>query len=94
MTESFRYLGGATDALEHYSGVPARDLTAEEFAALGEREQLLVREGGLYERETASWVFAAADDASPPAAAASDESEQPHVTEAPQRAGAGKRGAD
>jgi hypothetical protein len=34
---------------DHYYGVPPRDLTADEFAALTEEQQALVAAGVLYE---------------------------------------------
>jgi hypothetical protein len=44
---------GARDAqgqaLEFFSGVPARDLTAEDVAALGDAEYALVEASGLYQ---------------------------------------------
>jgi hypothetical protein len=41
----YKYQGKDT---EHYVGVPARDLTEEEFDALGPQEQFNVVEGSLY----------------------------------------------
>lgn len=41
----YKYQGTDT---EHYVGVPARDLTEEEFAALDEQQQFNVTEGKLY----------------------------------------------
>lgn len=38
---------------EFYSGVPARDLTAEEFAALAPDQQAAVQSGRLYRKASA-----------------------------------------
>lgn len=44
---------------DHYYGVPARDLTVDEFAALPEDRQALVAAGVLYEPVVAPAVRAA-----------------------------------
>lgn len=46
---AYRYIGGG----DNYSGIPARDLSAEEYARLSEADQELVANSALYEREGA-----------------------------------------
>lgn len=41
----YKYVGGG----EHYQGIPARDLSAEEFAALEKDQQATVKASKLYE---------------------------------------------
>lgn len=45
MSHGYRYVGNG----QRWHGVPARDLTQEEFERLGPLEQRAVREGGGYE---------------------------------------------
>ena len=39
------------DVVHHFPGIPARDLLAEEYAALDAELRKLVREGGIYAYE-------------------------------------------
>ncbi len=46
MTIRVKYIGNG----EYYYGIPARDLTEAEYAALSEEQRRLVDSGKLYER--------------------------------------------
>lgn len=45
MAKAYKYIGSG----EFYSGIPMRDLTEEEFAALDADQQTAVTTGGLYQ---------------------------------------------
>jgi hypothetical protein len=45
MITAYTYIGKG----EHHYGIPARDLTAEEFGALSVDQRAAVTEGGLYQ---------------------------------------------
>lgn len=55
----YRYVGDG----ERWRGVPARDMTQEEFDGLGPLEQRTVREGGGYEKVSAKEAKEAAAEA-------------------------------
>ena len=66
---AWRYTG--TDGL-YYTGVPMRDLTADEFAALPEHLQAAVASGVIYEQVKAAPVRAGRAPVTRPAVAESE----------------------